>query len=230
SDALPEALSVLTAGFSDSMEELDEIEDMLADAVRLATETGDVSTAKMLAGHTEALASGSEIPHRQANALYCRGLIEQDAAVLISAAEWYEKAGRPLMRARALEAAAREFLRIGDRDEGRSAFTQAADVYDSLGAAADVALLQAKFRAHRIRRGPHSKHRQARSGWDSLTPMEVKVAALVGGGMSNPEIAAKLFLSPRTVATHVSHILKKLDVNSRIDIAREAALRTASSK
>jgi len=44
--------------------------------------------------------------------------------------------------------------------------------------------------------------------------------------MSNPEIAAKLFLSPRTVATHVSHILKKLEVHSRIDIAREAALRT----
>jgi DNA-binding NarL/FixJ family response regulator len=49
-------------------------------------------------------------------------------------------------------------------------------------------------------------------------------------GLSNPEIAAKLLLSRRTVATHVSHILKKLDVHSRIDIAREAALRTAASK
>ena len=44
--------------------------------------------------------------------------------------------------------------------------------------------------------------------------------------MSNPEIAAKLLLSRRTVATHVSHILKKLDVHSRTDIAREAALRS----
>ncbi|HET7015054.1 MAG TPA: AAA family ATPase [Streptosporangiaceae bacterium] len=229
SDALPEALAVLTAGFGDDME-LDEIEDLLADAVRLATDTGEVGTAKTLVGHAEALASGSEIPHRQANALYCRGLLEHDPAVLVSAAERYEKAGRPLMRARALEAAAGEYLRVGDRDEGRSAFTQAVDVYDSLGAAADVAMLQAKFRAHGIRRGPHSKHRQARSGWDSLTPTEMKVAALVGGGMSNPEIAAKLFLSPRTVATHVSHILKKLDVHSRIDIAREAALRTITAK
>ncbi len=49
-------------------------------------------------------------------------------------------------------------------------------------------------------------------------------------GLTNPEIATRLFLSPRTVATHVSHILKKLDVHSRIDIAREAALRSASSK
>ena len=230
SEQLPEALAVLTEGFGDSMEELDEIEDLLADAVRLAIETGDLATAKTLVGHTEALASGSEIPHRQANALYCRGLLEQDPAVVVSAAGRYEKAGRPLLQAKALEAAAAEFLRVGDRDEGRSAFTQAVDVYDSLGAAADVALIQSKFRAHGIRRGPHSKHRQARSGWDSLTPTEMKVAALVGGGMSNPEIAAKLFLSPRTVATHVSHILKKLDVHSRIDIAREAALRTITAK
>jgi DNA-binding NarL/FixJ family response regulator len=49
-------------------------------------------------------------------------------------------------------------------------------------------------------------------------------------GLSNPEIAARLFLSRRTVGTHVSHILKKLDVNSRIDIAREAALRNIASE
>jgi len=49
-------------------------------------------------------------------------------------------------------------------------------------------------------------------------------------GLSNPEIAARLLLSRRTVAAHVSHILKKLDVHSRIDIAREAALRTIASR
>ena len=82
------------------------------------------------------------------------------------------------------------------------------------------------FRAHGIRRGPHAKHRRAQSGWDSLTATEIKIAAFVEEGLSNPEIAARLLLSRRTVATHVSHILKKLNVNSRIDIARESALRT----
>ena len=104
------------------------------------------------------------------------------------------------------------------------------EIYTSLGAAADVARIQATFRAHGIRRGPTAKHRRARSGWDSLTPTEVKVAELVEGGLSNPEIAAKLMLSRKTVATHVSHILKKLDVHSRTDIAREAALRTIASR
>ena len=228
--ALPEALAVLTAGFADSTEELEEIEDLLADAVRLATEIGDLATAKALAGHAAALAAESEIPHRQANAHYCTGLLDHDAARLLRAAERYGDASRPLLSAKALEAAAAAFVSTDERDQARAAFTRAVEIYASLGAVTDVARLQARFRAHGIRRGPRSKHRQARSGWDSLTPTETKVAALVEGGLSNPEIAAQLFLSRRTVATHVSHILKKLDVHSRIDIAREAALRTGGPR
>ena len=225
-----EALAVLTAGFDGNTEDLDEIEDLLADGVRLATKADDLGTAHVLAGHAAALASGSQILHRQANALYCGGLLGHDAARLLAAAEQFEHAGRPRLRALALEAAAEEFIRSGDRGRARAAFTSAVEVYGSLGAAADVARLQADFRAHGIRRGPHAKHRQATSGWDSLTPTETKIAALVEAGLSNPEIAAKLLLSRRTIATHVSHILKKLDVHSRTDIAREAALRTVGPR
>jgi DNA-binding CsgD family transcriptional regulator len=223
-----EALAALTAGFAENTEELDEIEDLLPDAVRLATATGDLGKARELAGHAAALASGAEIAHRQATALYCRGLLEHDTVGLLTAAERYSDAGRPLLSAKALEAAAVEFLGGEDRDQARASFIKAVEVYTSLGAAADVARLQASFRAHGIRRGPTAKHRQARSGWDSLTPTETKVAALVVEGLSNPEIATKLLLSRRTVATHVSHILRKLGVNSRIDIARESALRTST--
>ncbi len=228
--ALPEALAVLTAGFADSTEELDEIENLLADAARLAVKTGDLDTAKALAGHAAALAAESEIPHRQANALYCRGLLDHDATRLLTAAERYDDASRPLLSAKALEAAAGDLVRAGDRGQARGAFTRAVEIYTSLGAATDAARLQAVFRAHGIRRGPRSKHRQASSGWDSLTPAETKIAALVEEGLSNPEIAARLLLSRRTVATHVSHILKKLDVHSRTGIAREAALRTIGSR
>ena len=228
--ALPEALATLTEAFESDTEELEEIEDLLPDAVRLATETGDLATATALADHAGELAAGSDIPHRQANALYCRGLVDHDAHRLLAGAQRYDDASRPLLRAKALEAAAGHFVDAGDRDQARGAFTRAVEVYASLDAAADVARLQATFRAHGIRRGPHARHRRARSGWDSLTATEIKIAALVEEGLSNPEIAAKLLLSRRTVATHVSHILKKLDVHSRTDIARESALRTVAPK
>jgi DNA-binding CsgD family transcriptional regulator/tetratricopeptide (TPR) repeat protein len=228
--ALPAALAALTAGFASNTEELEEIEDLLADGVRLAIETGELDTAKTFASHAAALAAESEIPHRQANALYCRGLLEHDATRLLAAGRRYEEASRPLMTAKAFEAAASEFIRADDRTQARDAFSRAVEVYTTLGAAADVARVQAEFRGHGIRRGPHSKHRRAHSGWDSLTPTEIKVAAFVEEGLSNPEIAARLLLSRRTVATHVSHILKKLGVNSRTDIAREAALRTIGSR
>jgi DNA-binding CsgD family transcriptional regulator/tetratricopeptide (TPR) repeat protein len=227
---LPEALSALTAEIDGNTEELEEIEDLLPEAVRLAIETGDLSTARTLMGHATALAAESEIPHRQANALYCRGLVEHDATGLLAAAERYTDASRSLMTAKALEAAAGEFVSADDRAQARAAFSRAVEAYTALDAAADVARVQAEFRGHGIRRGPHSKHRRADSGWDSLTPTEIKVAAFVEEGLSNPEIAGRLLLSRRTVATHVSHILKKLGVNSRTDIARESALRTIASR
>ena len=224
-----DALAALTAGFAGDHEEHSEIEDVVADVVRLAAQIGDLTMAKAFAGHAAALASGSTTPRRQANDLYCRGVLERDAAQLIGAAARYADAGRPLLRAKALEAAAGLFIRSDDRSLARDAFTRALETYGSLGATADVGRLQAQFRAHGIRRGPRAKHRQKRTGWDSLTPTEVTVAALVEEGLSNPQIAAKLFTSRRTVATHVSHILKKLDVHSRIDIARESARRAVTS-
>jgi DNA-binding CsgD family transcriptional regulator len=226
--ALPEALDVLT-GFADHAEELDEVEDLLADGVRLATTLGDATAAQTLADRALALADDTEIPHRQANAWHCRGLVDHDAGRLLRAADRYHDAGRPLPRAKALEAAAGAFVDLGDRDRARATFSGAVDLYSSLGATRDVARLQARFRAHGIRRAPRVKHRRARRGWASLTPAEAKIAALVAEGLTNPQIAARLFLSHRTVATHVSHILGKLDVRSRIDIAREATDRRAAA-
>jgi DNA-binding CsgD family transcriptional regulator len=68
------------------------------------------------------------------------------------------------------------------------------------------------------------KHRRAQSGWESLTDAELRVAALAREGLSNADIAARLMLSRRTVATHVSHVLKKLKIATRTEIAREPAL------
>jgi tetratricopeptide (TPR) repeat protein len=148
--ALPEALAALTAAFGDGTEHTEGSEDLLADAVRLAVRTGDLDAARLLAGRAAALAADSDIPHRQANALHCRGLLEHDTRSLLAAADRYQQASRPLLRAMALEATAEEFIHAGDRGQARGAFTRAVQVYTSLGASYDVARIRATFRAHKM--------------------------------------------------------------------------------
>ncbi|WP_033263500.1 helix-turn-helix transcriptional regulator [Amycolatopsis vancoresmycina] len=218
------ALATLTAALTGE----DEGEGLLGDAVRLAVEIGDAATAAEIGARVRAITAGAAVPHRKALGRYCQGMTDRDPAALLRAADGYRDAGRPLPRAKALEAAAIAFAEAGDRGSARAAFTHTLDLCGSLGAHWDVARLRARFRGFGIRRGPTVKHRQATHGWDSLTPTETKIAGLVVAGLSNPQIAARLFLSPRTVATHVSHILAKLGVHSRIDIAREATRNSAS--
>jgi len=222
-DQPDEALAVLTDRVTGDAEELDEVADLLPEAARLAAHTGTGDVAAEVAEQAAILARRSQVPHRLGTSSYCRGLLEHDPYLLQHAADRYRDAGWPLLRAKALEAAAIEFATRGNRDEARAAFTRADELYDRLGANWDLAHLRAQLRQHGIRRGPRAKHRQAQAGWNSLTPTETKIAAMVAEGMSNRQIAEQLVLSPRTVGTHVSHILAKLGVRSRIDIAREAA-------
>jgi DNA-binding CsgD family transcriptional regulator len=63
------------------------------------------------------------------------------------------------------------------------------------------------------------------TGWASLTPTEHKVVGLAAEGLTNPEIAARLFISRDTVKTHLSHIYAKLDVTNRTELATLAASR-----
>jgi tetratricopeptide (TPR) repeat protein len=140
--ALPEALAALADAFRGDTEELEEVENLLADAVRLATKTGDLATARAFEQQAATLAADSQIPHREADALYCRALLDHDAPRLLAAAERYDDAGRPLQKAKALEAAAREFAHAGHRAQARAMFTGAVKTYASLGATADIARLR----------------------------------------------------------------------------------------
>ncbi|GIH15717.1 ATP-binding protein [Rugosimonospora africana] len=225
SDNPNEALAGLMAELSGTTEQMEEAADLLADAVRLAMTVGDDDAARDVVRRAQAFSAASEVPHRKAVGPHCRGLLDRDPTQLVAAADHYRAANRLLPRAQALEAAAVALADGGDIAGARAYFTDAFALYSTLGAGWDLARTQATFRAYGIRRGPHSRHRRSQHGWDSLTPTELRIANLVAGGMSNPQIAAQLFLSRRTVQTHVSHVLAKLGLNSRIDIAREASQR-----
>jgi DNA-binding NarL/FixJ family response regulator len=110
----------------------------------------------------------------------------------------------------------------GETTRARPAFSDALRTYFGLGATWDRRRLEARMRPYGIRRGPRTLHRRATSGWESLTAAETRIAGLVARGWSNPDIATELFLSRRTVQTHVSNILGKLGLRSRLEIMREA--------
>jgi predicted ATPase/class 3 adenylate cyclase/DNA-binding CsgD family transcriptional regulator len=69
------------------------------------------------------------------------------------------------------------------------------------------------------------KRKRPTSGWASLTPAERDVVRLVSEGLANNDIATRLFVSPRTVQTHLTHVYTKLGLASRVQLAQEAARR-----
>jgi DNA-binding CsgD family transcriptional regulator len=80
-----------------------------------------------------------------------------------------------------------------------------------------------------IRRGRGERKRPA-SGWDSLTPTELRVVALVAEGLTNPEIGERMFISRATVKVHLSHIFAKLDVATRSELAAETTRHALTAK
>src|SRR6266849_1958411 len=95
---------------------------------------------------------------------------------------------------------------------------------DFAAAWADGATLSPDEAIAYSRRGRGERKRPS-TGWTSLTPSELEVVRLVGQHLSNPEIAARLFVSRATVKTHLVHIFAKLGVDSRSELAGEAVKR-----
>jgi DNA-binding CsgD family transcriptional regulator len=77
-----------------------------------------------------------------------------------------------------------------------------------------------------VSRGRGERKRPS-TGWASLTPSEIQVVRLVAEGLSNPQIGQRLFISKRTVQTHLKHVFAKLRLASRAELASEATRRQA---
>jgi DNA-binding CsgD family transcriptional regulator len=149
-----------------------------------------------------------------AGPLLARGRLEGDAEAVRAAAALLRESGRVLEAARAAEDTGDRELLVGARD-----------AYERCGAARDLARVEGALRALGVRRGAGGPRRRPATGWEALTETELKVVRLVAERLTNPEIAERMFISRRTVQTHVSHALAKLGVASRRDLAAEAARR-----
>jgi len=207
--------------------DLDDIGDLyerylwLPDLVRLALAAGDGELARAAVAAAEADAATEPLPRWVLAARRARAVLDADPAALLAVAAEYRASPAPLALGQTCEEAAVLLARTGDPTGARAALSDAVRAYLSLGAAWDIRRADARLRGYGVRRGPRTIRRRPTAGWDALTPTELRVATLVARGRSNPDIAAEMLLSRRTVQTHVSNILAKLSFGSRIEIARE---------
>jgi DNA-binding CsgD family transcriptional regulator len=187
---------------------------------RLAATLGDTHRGQQLAEDAAAMAGADPVPSMRATASLCRALVDGDAELMQQAEQDYLTAARPLYQAYAAENAAALLARDGRLTQARTALATAAELYEGLEARWDLGRAEQRLRREGVRRtGQGARPLRPKSGWASLTETERRIAALVAEGNSNPAIAARLFISRRTVQSHVSSILAKLNLTSRVELA-----------
>lgn len=193
--------------------------------------------AERAAAHATAWASTVRLPMaavwagRAAAAVGLYGGEAQRAADLaLTSAATADEVGAPVEAALSRLLAGRSLAAAGESDRAAAELERAAAEFEHRGA------LRFRDEAEReLRKLGHHIHRRTRpgqadgAGLESLTERELQVARLVVERKTNPEIAAELYLSQKTVETHLRNIFRKVDVRSRVELAHavERAERSA---
>lgn len=194
----------------------------VADLVEAHVHLGNRGRAAELAGWLEDRAASTGLAYPAASAARCRGLLADDpdsrAAAFAAARAAHDRLPAPFERARTLLCEAQALRRGRRRRAARQLLVEAQRAFDTLGArawahgaAAELAATGAE--AEQSPPGPLA----------ALSPQEVQIARMIAGGLSTGETAAALFLSHRTVEAHLGRLYRKLDVRSRVALARVLA-------
>lgn len=186
--------------------------------IEAALRADDQTLARRVFASYEPWASSGALPaHATAR---CRGLLAEDPGEAVA---HFEQAlavpGVPVLDRAQTELICGETLRRARRRvEARTHLNAALDMFERAGAEpwAERARVELRATGETIRR-------QGRSDVDQLTPQELQIARLVSGGASNRDVAAKLFLSPRTVEYHLYKVYPKLRIGSRAELANALA-------
>lgn len=190
------------------------------DVVRLGLATGHETEATSVTERLEAIAARNPTATMRGIAMRCRGLVDNDAHLLLAASDVLRQSPRPLERARALEDASAAVARAGDRVHALALLREAIAVYEQLLARRELD----RANVNLARLGGRSRRRTvARTGWESLTETEEAIVGQVVHGFSNAEIGQRLHMSRRTVETHLTHVYTKLGFSGRVQLASQAA-------
>jgi DNA-binding CsgD family transcriptional regulator len=188
-----------------------------ADLVEAAVRAGDQPTAREAlarlttwAGHTGSIWGAALV-------LRCRGLLGAEDC-FAEALALHPQGGRPFDAVRTRLLLGEALRRRRKRTEARGHLRAAHEGFERLGLTRWAELAATELRAT----GETARKRDP-STTEQLTPQETQIVRIVGEGATNREVAAQLFLSPRTVDYHLRKIFTKLHVSSRAELIRMAA-------
>lgn len=188
------------------------------DRIEAAFRAGDPETARAWLARFESWADSTGMAWARAVTLHGQALLAGDPAeadqLFQEALDTHATATRPFERART-ELAYGEFLRRARRRvDAREHLRAALEGFETLGAALWAGRAQAELRA-----SGQSARRRDPSTLDDLTPQELQIAGFVAQGLTNREVGAQLFLSPRTIDFHLRNVFRKLGIASRTELA-----------
>ncbi len=185
------------------------------DAVEAAVRTDRVGEVTEHRERFERWVQAVPTPARSSLLARCRALLDEDGAE-----EHYAEAVRlapslsPFDRARTEQLYGEWLRRHRRRADARPHLRIALELFRDMSVAPWAARAQ-----HELRASGETARRRDPSTRDQLTPQELQIARLVATGMTNPEIAAQLFLSPRTIDYHLRKVFVKLGISSRAELA-----------
>jgi DNA-binding CsgD family transcriptional regulator len=185
----------------------------LADAV--VRGDGDLDAVRGYLAEWEEVAAATRAPHLQVQVAYAAAILATDAvaerhfraAIAAAQAEW------PFYVARAQLAYGAWLRRHRRMTQSRAPLREAVETFDALG------LLRYAERARRELRASGERVRsRVTGGWAQLSPQELQIAQLAAEGLSNRKIGEQLYLSHRTVESHLYRLFPKLGVTSRAQL------------
>jgi len=186
------------------------------DRIEAAVGCGELDAARAALAAYERTAANAATPESQALVARCRALVTEDAEAGIGL---YEEALRlhdsPFEEARTALLYGERLRRAHRGGDARLPLRSALETFQRAGAGPWAE------RAHNeLRAAGEAVARPEPDALSSLTPQELRIARLVAEGVSNREVAARLFLSPRTVEYHLYKVYPKLGVSSRTELSR----------
>ncbi|HEX6346740.1 BTAD domain-containing putative transcriptional regulator [Umezawaea sp.] len=224
-DRQDEALSALLPLLGDDYPPLVPRHQWLPRLTRLALDLGETGVARSALALCQRGADREQSPARAAVAAqWCRALVDRDPVALAAVAKHFGTVGRKVEQAAVSEDRAVLLAAEGRTEDAHTAFYDALTVYTGLEAAWDVRRAESRLKPFGIR-----WRVGGRSAVDGrpLDQVERRVADLIAAGWPNSDIATRLSMSRNTVQVHVTRLLEKLGVDSRLGVTRRVVQRHA---